>query len=240
MGRANPRGLILLDMKILAIDTTLNACSVAAVKADRSDIHLLAERHVPMTSGHAEALIALIDEVIGESGLIFTTLDRIAVTTGPGTFTGVRTGLASALGLSVAAKCPVVGLTTFEAIAANTLAPEVNPEAKPVTVAIDARRREIYVQRFSATLTPLSEPAVMPIMRARDMPAMTNALIVGTGARHLCDEEAPAGLQILPRASVFAGCVVSKPLPDTPPTPLYLRAPDARPQAALPNIQKTI
>ena len=103
-------------MLILAIDTALDACAAGVLDTDAGK--LIAQESQPMKRGHAEALMPLIARVMKESGIAFLSLDRIAVTTGPGSFTGLRVGLSAARGIALAANKPVVGLTTLTAYAA--------------------------------------------------------------------------------------------------------------------------
>src|SRR6266403_1703254 len=103
-------------MLILAIDTALDACAAAVLDTDVSKI--VAQESLPMKRGHAEALMPLIARVMKASTIAFAALDRIAVTTGPGSFTGLRVGLSAARGIGLAASKPVVGLTTLTAYAA--------------------------------------------------------------------------------------------------------------------------
>src|SRR5204862_5654788 len=103
-------------MLILAIDTALDACAAGVLDTDAGK--LIAQESQPMKRGHAEALMPLIARVMREAGIAFANLDRIAVTTGPGSFTGLRVGLSAARGIALAADRPVVGLTTLSAYAA--------------------------------------------------------------------------------------------------------------------------
>src|ERR1700755_3371992 len=103
-------------MLILAIDTALDACAAAVL--DTGVNKLIAQELQPMKRGHAEALMPLIARVMKQSALPFAALDRVAVTTGPGSFTGLRVGLSAARGIGLAASKPVVGLTTLSAYAA--------------------------------------------------------------------------------------------------------------------------
>src|SRR5260370_17421200 len=103
-------------MLILAIETALDACAAAVLDTDASKI--VAQESQPMKRGHAEALMPLIARVMNASGVAFAALDRIAVTTGPGSFTGLRVGLSAARGIALAAGKPVVGLTTLAPYAA--------------------------------------------------------------------------------------------------------------------------
>ncbi|QPC43426.1 tRNA (adenosine(37)-N6)-threonylcarbamoyltransferase complex dimerization subunit type 1 TsaB [Kaustia mangrovi] len=218
-------------MKILALDTALDACSAAVVETEGGEARILAERCEPMVRGHAEALMPMVQAVMEEAGLAFAALDRIGVTVGPGTFTGVRIGLAAARGLALAADRPAVGVTSLEAIAANAACGDANPQGRPILAAIDARRGELYVQRFSAALDPLDEPRAMALEDARETLPFDTSLPVGTGAVLLTGEAGPVAP--LPHAALVARRAALKVLSGKPPAPLYLRAPDAKPQASL-------
>src|SRR6201996_5838430 len=148
-------------MLILAIDTALDACSVAAL--DTRTSRLIAQESQPMKRGHAEALMPMIARVMNEAELAFTALDRIAVTTGPGSFTGLRVGLSAARGIALAANKPVVGLTTLTAYAA----PLVSESGEhPIISAIDARHDHVYLQAVSGNGSSLIRPRVASIEEA--------------------------------------------------------------------------
>jgi len=129
-------------MRVLAIDTALAACAAAVLDTDRG---IVASESLPMVRGHAEALIPLIARVMKQSEITFRDLDRIAVTTGPGSFTGVRVGLAAARGFGVATGVPVVGVSTLSVYAAPFLAG--NGKSR-VVAAIDARHDHVFLQVF--------------------------------------------------------------------------------------------
>src|SRR5277367_2116868 len=114
-------------MRVLAIDTALAACSAAVLDTEQGGI--LARESLPMIRGHAEALMPLISRVMEDAGLAFTDLDRVAVTTGPGSFTGLRVGISAARGIALAADRPAVGLSTLSAYAAPHIA---NDDGLPV------------------------------------------------------------------------------------------------------------
>ncbi|MGY4328805.1 tRNA threonylcarbamoyl adenosine modification protein YeaZ [Bradyrhizobium sp. LB7.2] len=128
-------------MLILAIDTALEACAAAVLDTDAGQ--LLAQEQLLMKRGHAEALMPMIARVMLSANLAFTSLDRIAVTMGPGSFTGLRVGISAARGLALAAKRPAVGLTTLSAYAATVVG---QSGTAPVISAIDARHDHIYFQ----------------------------------------------------------------------------------------------
>src|ERR1700692_3820000 len=144
-------------MKLLAADTALGACSVAVLDAEK----ILAHRFVPMERGHAEALAPMVDDVMCEARLVFPALERLAVTTGPGTFTGQRVGLAFMRGLRIALHCPLIGITTLEVMAHQAMAETGLALAATLH---DARRGEVYLaihdaqtERLSARLATLGE-----------------------------------------------------------------------------------
>ncbi|MCG8491164.1 MAG: tRNA (adenosine(37)-N6)-threonylcarbamoyltransferase complex dimerization subunit type 1 TsaB [Sneathiellales bacterium] len=222
-------------MKILALDTALNACSAAVL--DQGTI--LAEHRELRARGHAETLLPIIKDLMLVSGLAFKDLDALAVSVGPGTFTGLRIGLAAARGIALAAQLPCFGITTLEALAAAV--PEENTQ-KIITVAIDARRKEVYLQSFrrsasEAVPVPLSEAKAVPVEQAASALPETPFALMGSGAPLL----EKAGLlqnlscQILdlepdPDAKVIARLAFEKPIPEVghSPAPLYLRAPDVK------------
>lgn len=213
-------------MKLLALDTTMAACSVAVLEGGR----IIACAYEPMERGHAEALAPMVQQVMSAAGLGFGDLDRIAVTTGPGTFTGVRIGLAMARGLGLALGIPVCGIDTLSAIAANESA-----EAKSILVAADARKDEVYAALLqNGKLT--RQPHVAPLAEvALEVPAGT--IVIGTAARAVIEASGRADLILspsaqLPVAAKFAALAAALPTPDGMPAPLYLRDSDARPQAA--------
>ncbi len=107
-------------MRVLAIDTALAACSAAVLDLDRGGI--LAHASRLMERGHAEALMPMVAQVMSEAKLEFGELDRIAVTIGPGSFTGMRVGVAAARGIALAAAKPIVALTTLASFAAPHIA----------------------------------------------------------------------------------------------------------------------
>ena len=214
-------------MKILSLDTAMAACSAAVLDTDSA--LPLAAAFRAMERGHAEALAPMVAEVMQESGLDFTHVDRIAVTTGPGTFTGVRIGLAFARGLGLARGVPVIGIDSLTAIAMNESA-----EA-PLLVVSDARNEDVYAASFDAARRLLVPPHITTAARAADgLP--DGALVIGTAKQSVLAASGRSGLALsgagdIPVAARF-GTLAAKGLPGAMPSPLYLRAPDAKPQAA--------
>src|SRR5262245_51324118 len=130
-------------MRVLAIDTALEACSVAVLDTAHADTRV--QESLPMQRGHAEALMPLIERMLNRAQLDASALDRIAVTIGPGSFTGLRVGIAAARGIALASGKPAVGLSTLAAFAAPLIAAD---DTLPVVVAIDARHDHVYLQVF--------------------------------------------------------------------------------------------
>src|SRR6516162_5851127 len=148
-------------MRVLAIDTALEACSVAVLDTNRVDGRV--HESMPMQRGHAEALMPLVARVLDRAQIDFTSLDRIAVTTGPGSFTGLRVGIAAARGIALSTGKPAIGLTTLAAFAAPFIAAD---DKLPVVVAIDARHDHVYLQVFGSGGRTIVAPRVVPLREA--------------------------------------------------------------------------
>ena len=222
-------------MRIFAIDTALEACSAAVLDTERGA--LVAHELLPMQRGHAEALMPLVKRVLDRSGLDFTNIDRIAVTTGPGSFTGLRVGIAAARGLGLAANKPVVGLSTMAAYAAPFIAAD---DTLPVVAVVDARHEHVYLQVFGPGGRTLVAPRLAPLREAARAAANSGApRIVGTAANMLvaawpAGERAPSAVEQQQAPDIGWVARLGAAAVDTgsPPKPLYLRAPDAQPQDA--------
>ena len=206
-------------------------CSVALVRVDGDDVSVLASRHEAQARGHAETVVPSIASVMEEAGLDFSGLDRIAVTTGPGTFTGVRIGVATARGLALASGLPVVGVTTLETVAAAVMDVAAS-QSRAIACVFDARREQVYVQCFDHHLSPLCEAQALGYAQALDLIAPHAPLLVGSGARLLAigDHEDMAVLDghDQPRALDLAKRAARRQPDPSPPEPFYLRQPDAK------------
>jgi tRNA threonylcarbamoyladenosine biosynthesis protein TsaB len=223
-------------MLILAIDTALDACAAGVLDTDAG--RLIAQESQAMKRGHAEALMPLIARVIKASGVGFASLDRIAVTTGPGSFTGLRVGLSAARGIALAANKPVAGLTTLAAYAAPVVSLNAEP---PVVSAIDARHDQVYFQVVSGNGSSLMRPRIAPIEEALGASRFGAPHLVGNAAKILAERwpahaPPPFAVDTQPAPDIawvaWLGAAVS---PNTAPAkPYYLRAPDAKPQQDLP------
>ncbi|MFN3827864.1 MAG: tRNA (adenosine(37)-N6)-threonylcarbamoyltransferase complex dimerization subunit type 1 TsaB [Micavibrio sp.] len=146
-------------MKILALDTAMGACSVGFFDAD--DAQRSMSSVMPMTRGHAEKLVPLIKDVLIKAQADFSDIDLVAVTTGPGAFTGLRIGMSTAEALALSLQIPAVGVTTLAALAAAYFSKQ-NNITQPVLVIIETKRTDFYGQLFSAEGEELSEPFAMP------------------------------------------------------------------------------
>lgn len=220
-------------MRVLALDTALGACTAAVFE----DGHPLSVAEIAMTIGHQERLAGLARDAVAQAGGGFAALDRIGVTVGPGSFTGLRVGLAFAQGLGAALDRPVVGVSTLDALAASTAPIGL------VAALIDARRGQVYARLFRdgapvSTAEPLSlEAAAERLTAFRDQAPGEPLILIGSGAVLLA--EGLAGATVLPLAAPTAQALArltASADPETaPPRPLYLRAPDATPPSRLPG-----
>jgi tRNA threonylcarbamoyl adenosine modification protein YeaZ len=221
-------------MRILAIDTALAACAVAVL--DTEDGTVGVSETVPMFRGQAEALMPMVARVMDEMNMEFAELDRIAVTTGPGSFTGLRVGISAARGIALAAGKPAVGLSTLAAYAAPHIAQD---DTLPVVAVVDARHDHIYMQVFGPGGRTLVSPRIAPIREAVRAAAWGPARVVGSGANLIVAAwpvgEPPPALvdaSAAPDINWVARLGAAAADGHGPPKPLYLRAPDAQPQDA--------
>jgi tRNA threonylcarbamoyladenosine biosynthesis protein TsaB len=220
-------------MRVLAIDTALEACSAAVLDTENG---MLVRESRPMARGHAEALVPLIAQVMSEAETPFAALDRVAVTTGPGSFTGLRVGIAAARGIALATEKPAFGLSTLAAFAAPFIADD---DTIALAVAIDARHQHVYLQVFGPGGRTLVAPRIASIRDAVRIAATGKTRLVGTAARAVAaawpgNEPPPLlveELKIPDIAWVARLGAVANGDPGVV-KPLYLRAPDAQPQAA--------
>jgi tRNA threonylcarbamoyladenosine biosynthesis protein TsaB len=245
-------------MRILAFDTCFDACSVCVATARAGALSERdagpSERDAGLSesvseielfeTGHAERLVPMIGEVMERAGVSFSDIDRIAVTTGPGTFTGTRIGIAAARALALSTGISLVGLSSLEvmgALAGAELANETSPGGEfagcELLVAADARRGEVYAQLFDATgLVARSSPQVLAIADAARAGSGL-LLVAGSGAEAVAAIATGEGRRaaarmpgLLPHAEVLALIAASRAPADAAVQPLYLRAPDAKPQ----------
>jgi tRNA threonylcarbamoyladenosine biosynthesis protein TsaB len=221
-------------MRVLAIDTALEACSAAVLDTEQT----MASVHESqaMLRGHAEALMPMIARVMNRAGLEFSALDRVAVTTGPGSFTGLRVGIAAARGIALAAGKPAVGLSTLAAFAAPLIAAD---DTLPVVCAIDARHDHVYLQVYGPGGRTIVAPRLALLREALRASATGAPRLIGTAAAMLAaawpaGERPPSSVDTRRAPDIAWVARLGAAALDTgaPPKPLYLRAPDAQPQNA--------
>jgi tRNA threonylcarbamoyladenosine biosynthesis protein TsaB len=223
-------------MTILAIDTSFTACSAAVLLPGAAKP---IQRFEPMARGHAEELFPMIEAVMAEADCDFRELTKIAVTLGPGSFTGVRAGIAAARGIALAAGLPMVGATSLEVMARGCARRLDEDERKcGFAVMYDARRGELYVQHFAKDGVATGEPRIMDIVEAFASLPPSIALAVGSGAVLAAQEAQCHGrplsaalLGLLPEAGDLAVIAIERSPSGEPVSPLYLRLPDAKPQS---------
>jgi tRNA threonylcarbamoyladenosine biosynthesis protein TsaB len=221
-------------MRVLAIDTALAACSAAVL--DTRHVAVMASETLPLTRGHAEAVMPLIARVMDQAGIEFADVDRIAVTTGPGSFTGLRVGISAARGIALAANKPAVGLSTLAGYAAPLIAED---DSSTVVAAVDARHDNVYLQVFGPGGRTVVSPRVATVREAVRAATVSPARIVGSGAELIAakwptSEPPPLLVEQLgaPDIGWIARLGAAADDGHGPPKPLYLRAPDAQPQDA--------
>jgi len=221
-------------MNILAFDTCFDGCSVCVAERHGDSVVPLSFLMQRFETGHAERLIPMIGEAMQQARFSFDHVDRIAVTVGPGTFTGTRIGVAAARALALATGAQTVGVSSL-AVMAEVARREVTSAA--LAVVVDARRGEVYAQLFGAGggLDAKSSPQLLSIDDAAQL-GDGPIVFVGSGgtavaAAAIGRREAVARLpDLLPDARALAhigGALVAS---DAPLVPFYLRPPDAKPQ----------
>lgn len=223
-------------MNILALDTSLGACSAAVVTGSAQAPEIFGAFELRERE-HAEVLVPMIEQVLEEAGVSWSGIDAIAVTVGPGSFTGVRVGVAAARGFALALDKPVIAATSLEVMAAQTLE-ELSEHPDVFGVAVDARRGEVYLALFDSTgATVLPPAALTPRQAATEALAKGAALVAGSGAPLVAESHGPdtrridtvfPGLQ--PDARALARLALTRAPCEDPVSPLYLRPPDAKPQ----------
>jgi tRNA threonylcarbamoyladenosine biosynthesis protein TsaB len=218
---------------VLALDTSTNACSVALLDGDR----VLASGAEPMVRGHQERLAGMVEATMGQAGMGFERLQRVASTVGPGSFTGLRVGMAFAKSIALALDIPAVGVGTLEAIAA-TAADQQAGGSEPaladalVAACIDARRDQLYLQAFRSGLPAFNAQAVTrqdAIALLRRHGGGRPVHLAGSGA-YLVAEALP-GAVVSPLESpdpVVVARLAATREPGASMQPMYLRAPDAK------------
>ena len=207
-------------MKILAIDCTHGTCSAAFFDGEKVASEIVEE----MERGQAERLIPMVRDVLKKADAGFSDVDAVAVTTGPGSFTGVRVGLAAADGIALAAEVPMIGVSVLEVLAWKIAGRY--PDMKKVCLVLETKRNDYYVQCFDAG-KPLTEPAALS---ARDLAGLKGFFFAGNAADRLIAENGLTNDVIInitmPTAAEIAAFAAGKTPRKEYPEPLYLREAD--------------
>jgi tRNA threonylcarbamoyladenosine biosynthesis protein TsaB len=218
-------------VRVLSIDTSLAACSVALLDTEQ-DVVLSCDS-MDMERGHAEAVVPMIRRVL-VSHAALADLDRFVVTTGPGSFTGIRVGLSAARGLALATGIPLIGITTLQALAAPALAVD---DGRAVGAAIDARHGRVFFQLFSPNGRGMVPARLLTAKDAARAAGASPLRLVGNGAPLVAAASGDVvhevdATAVVPDATWLARLGSVSALPERPPRPVYLRGADAKPQTA--------
>jgi tRNA threonylcarbamoyladenosine biosynthesis protein TsaB len=222
-------------MILLAVDTALDACSAAVAFERDGTVEVVGVTEV-IGRGHAECLMRVVDDALARAGVAHADLDGYAVSIGPGSFTGIRVGVAAVRGFALAAGKPAVAVTTLEALAREVRSIVSD---RPLLAVLDARKDEVYAQAFDADGRPLDAAVVAPAARIARRAADLGAVLIGSGAPLLAavdpafDIVAATPFPAIDTIARLALPRLAVATPATPrPSPLYVRAPDAKPQGA--------
>src|SRR5262245_28899285 len=222
-------------MNILALDTSMGACSAALVTRHGNARRVFA-RAERMARGHAEALMPMVADIMGESGTAFGALDRIAATTGPGSFTGVRIAISAARGLALVTAAKLFGSDSLTVMARGALDHGVTAGA-PFAVAVDARRGMLYLGLYDEAARRRDGPLLIAPEAAANLLPAGLRMAVGSGAARLAEAASARGFRVVaqldnlePNAASLAALAEESSETVSSLRPLYLRPPDARPQ----------
>lgn len=218
---------------VLGLDTATPATVVAVLRGDGVAFEARHDPEPGERPGHATRLLGLVDDVLAAAEVELADVGRIAVGVGPGSFTGLRIGIASARGLAQGTGAELVGVSTLRALAEN--APLAG---RPVLAAIDARRGEVFAAAWMGETEMMAPAALAPDALASAISEMEEAppLAIGDGALRFREDLEPAGAQIPPdgdplhRVSARHVCRLgagAEPAGIDAVVPDYLRPPDA-------------
>ncbi|MDN2566178.1 tRNA (adenosine(37)-N6)-threonylcarbamoyltransferase complex dimerization subunit type 1 TsaB [Aquibium sp. A9E412] len=218
-------------MTLLAIDTAADRCAACLFDAGTGRTAGRAER--AMQTGHAEHVVAVIDAALAAAGLDYAALSAVAVTVGPGSFTGVRVGVAAARGLALALSLPSAGVTTLEGLAAETAA---RHPGRPVLAAVGNRPAALAAALYDADGAEVAAPALLSAAEAAAVAGRAGAVLCGSAAEAVRAADAALaldadGLAATADIATYARLAARRGFAGDKPRPLYLRPPAAVPQA---------
>lgn len=214
-------------MMLLAIDTSASLCA-AAVHDGESE---LARQVLDLGKGHAEHLMAVIDDALAKAGKTYQDLDRIAVAVGPGSFTGIRVGVATARGLALALDIPVIGISNLEAVAAETRATHAQ---RAIMSAFSSAQGMVQLAIYDPLGELVHGPVVTTADNATALAVNYGAVVSGSAATTITTLNTTlvdAGQAVTADIAVYARLALARTESEGRPKPLYLREPDAKPQA---------
>jgi tRNA threonylcarbamoyl adenosine modification protein YeaZ len=212
-------------MRVLAFDCAGAQCAAALL--DGSDI--VAVRRIDVDRGHAQFLMPMLCDLLRDAELQFGDVDRFAVTTGPGSFTGIRVALAAAHGLALGTGKPIIGVTVFEVLAASAI--QSGPVSQRLLVAIESRRTECFFQLCGPKGAPLGPPVMIAPEQVPAWAGSAPLTVIGDAAWRLASYY---GQSVIERGAkdidttVLARLAAERPI-GQPPSPFYIRPPDAAP-----------
>ena len=227
-------------MNVLAFDTVASSCAITILQNHK----ILAEEQQFIDRGHAEILLPLIESTLAAANLSYHELDLLAVTIGPGAFTGIRVGLATARSLALACKVPLVGITNFAALAHAI--PVSERAGRKILIVLETKRSDFYICVYDENLSVLVKPMTIDggglglliqkgtlllagdaIARALPFLQEPNLQIVKSTTKTYVD---PAIVAELAVGIINSGVTLNKPLP------FYLKPPDVK----LPNMPSRV
>lgn len=221
-------------MRVLALDTALGQCAAGVIETEVAEP--LAVETAELEGGHAEALLPMLDRVIGRVPGGFRAVERVAVTVGPGSFTGLRVGIAAARAVGLALKVPVVGVTTLSALMAPLMTPV---RYRLIVAAIDARGGRVYAQAIAPNGRAIISPSVVTIRDVVRALGSSGVTVVGSGGPAIASEAWTVGIDVkvdgagpLPDLGWVARLGAAAEPAQALPKPFYLASPGARPQDA--------
>ena len=216
-------------MILLAIDTASTLCAACVYDAEADEER--GRSVIDIGKGHAEHLMAVVEAAMEQAGVAYSGLGAVAVSVGPGSFTGVRVGVSAARGFAMALKIPAIGVTTLEAIAAEA---RERFGARRVMSALDAGRGEINAAIYDELGSLVYGPSVTTLSDAAELARKYSPVLAGSAAIVIADEASGrfdiGSTMATADIRIYAKLAARKGVGEKP-KPLYLRDADAKPQA---------